>query len=97
MSERKGSNKTRAVREALVVPGDGVVVSAADFKARCLQLMDRVQQERSEVVVTRYGRPVAKLVPYEEEPASPLGWLRGTVTMRGDIVAPLDESWDADA
>ena len=91
--------KTRRVRESLAVPGeDGTTVSAAEFKTHCLQLMDRVQQERSEVVVTKYGRPVAKLVPYESaEAASPIGFLRGTVTVLGDIVGPTGEVWDADA
>lgn len=90
--------KTRRVREALTIPGEpALTVSAAEFKTHCLQLMDRVQQERSEVVVTKYGRPVARLVPYEPEPAPVLGHLRGTVTYYGDIVSPTGESWDADA
>jgi prevent-host-death family protein len=91
------SKKDRKVREALPVSADATVVSAAEFKTHCLQLMDKVQQERGEVVVTKYGRPVAKLVPYEEEPADIFGWLRGTVTYYGDIISPLDEVWDADA
>lgn len=90
------SRKSRKVREAISVPEGTTVVSAAEFKTHCLQLMDRVRQERSEVVVTRYGRPVAKLVPYEEEPASPFGWLQGTVTIHGDIIGPIGEVWDAD-
>ncbi|HEV2147985.1 MAG TPA: type II toxin-antitoxin system Phd/YefM family antitoxin [Longimicrobiaceae bacterium] len=98
MDDPKPKGRTRKVREALSVPGEGEVVSAADFKTRCLQLMDRVQQERTEVVVTRYGRPVAKLVPYEPaESVSPFGALRGTVTYHGDVVAPVDEAWEADA
>lgn len=97
MSDSRKSGKTRKVKEARMVPTDVTVMSAAEFKTHCLQLMDRVQRERSEVVVTKYGRPVAKLVPYEEEPASPLGWLRGTVTVQGDIVGPVDEAWEADA
>lgn len=90
--------KPGEVREALHVPGEEeTTVSAAEFKARCLQLVERVQQERSEVVVTRYGRPVAKLVPYGEEPGDLFGHLRGTVTYHGDVVGPVGEAWDADA
>lgn len=90
------SKKTRKVRETLSVPDGAAVVSAAEFKTHCLQLMDQVRQERSEVIVTKYGRPVAKLVPYEEEPVSPFGWLRGTVTIHGDIIGPTGEVWEAD-
>ena len=41
-------------------------VSAATFKARCLELMDRVCETGAEYVVTKHGRSVARLVPYEE-------------------------------
>ncbi len=90
------SRKTRKVREALAVPSDTPVVSAAEFKTHCLQLMEQVRQERREVIVTKYGRPVARLVPYEEEHVSPFGWLRGTVTIHGDIIGPTGEVWEAD-
>jgi prevent-host-death family protein len=99
MDESRPKAKPRRVREALFVPGtDELVVSAADFKTHCLQLMDRVQRERVEVVVTRYGRPAARLVPYEPaEAVSPFSVLRGTVTFHGDVVEPTGEAWEADA
>jgi prevent-host-death family protein len=71
-------------------------VSAGDFKTRCLQLIEQVRQERTEVVVTRYGKPVARLVPYEAAPVSAVGHLAGTVLSYGDLVSPLDDAWDAD-
>ena len=39
-------------------------VAAAEFKAKCLELMDRVRETGTEYVVTKHGVPVAKLVPY---------------------------------
>ncbi len=41
------------------------MISASEFRERCLQLMDEVQRERTEVVITKHDRPVAKLVPAE--------------------------------
>ena len=41
------------------------VISASEFRERCLQLMDQVQRERTEVVITKHDKPVAKLVPAE--------------------------------
>jgi prevent-host-death family protein len=70
-------------------------VPATAFKDSCLQLIERVQQTREEIVVTKYGRPVAKLVAFQEGKAPIFGFLEGSVTIRGDIVAPLDEEWDA--
>jgi prevent-host-death family protein len=70
-------------------------VPATAFKDSCLQLIERVQQTREEIVVTKYGRPVAKLVAFQEGKAPIFGFLEGSVTIRGDIVAPLHEEWDA--
>jgi prevent-host-death family protein len=71
-------------------------VSATVFKDSCLQLIERVRQTREEIVVTKYGRPVAKLVAFRESNAPLFGFLEGSVTIAGDIVGPVGETWDAD-
>jgi prevent-host-death family protein len=73
-------------------------VAAAEFKARCLKLMDEVQTTRRPVVITKRGKPVAKLVPVEEnEPRRPIfGCMKGTVTIHGDIIGPIDLDWHAE-
>jgi prevent-host-death family protein len=71
-------------------------VPASAFKDSCLQLIDRVGQTREEIVVTKYGRPVAKLVAFEEGKAPLFGHLSGSVTIHGDVVAPLNVEWDAE-
>jgi prevent-host-death family protein len=71
-------------------------ISAADFKAKCLKLMDSVERDRIQVIITKRGRPVARLVPYEENPPSLFGFMAGTGTISGDIVASLDETWHAE-
>lgn len=93
------SKPPSAVREAVApyLPADEEWVSAGEFKTHCLRLIERVERERGEVVVTRYGRPVARLVPYEAAPAPLLGHLAGAVTRYDDIVSPVDEAWEADA
>jgi prevent-host-death family protein len=70
-------------------------IAAGQFKAQCLQLMDRVKQTHEEIVITKHGRPVAKLVPVEEQGSSFIGYMRGSVVVSGDIVAPVDEDWEA--
>lgn len=70
---------------------------AGQFKTHCLQLLDQVKEKRSEIIVTKRGKPVAKLVPLDENsPAELLGYLRGSVTIDGDVTLPVGESWDAD-
>ena len=72
-------------------------IAAGVFKARCLTLLDDVQRSRKEIVITKRGKPVARLVPVEKTAApSPWGWMKGTIEIRGDIVGPTGEVWDAD-
>jgi len=71
-------------------------VPATEFKAKCLELMDRVAQRRETFVITKRGKPVAKLVPVERKPEEPLfGRLRHLVDEIGDIMSPVvpPEAW----
>ena len=71
-------------------------ISAAEFKSRCLKIMDEVNESHEEVVITKHGKPVAKLVPYSSKPAKSIfGYMEKTVKVEGDITKPLDELWDA--
>jgi prevent-host-death family protein len=70
-------------------------IPAGEFKAKCLAIMDDVQQRGGAYVITKRGIPVAKLVPARVEPRPLLGSMKGTVATRGDLVSPLDEPWDA--
>lgn len=72
-------------------------VPAAVFKAECLKLMDEVARTGQPVVITKHGKPVAQLVPVPAEPKSLFGYMRNTVTIKGDVVAPTGESWSADS
>ncbi len=72
-------------------------IAAGEFKARCLQLMNEVRQRHISLVITKRGKPVARLVPVDEAPPPLFGFMKGSVHIRGDIVAPTGESWDADA
>lgn len=74
-------------------------VAASELKNAWHEYLDRVDQGNEEIVVTRYGKPVAKLVPYvpSEGGTGMFGCLSGTVTVRGDIVTGTGELWEADA
>jgi len=72
-------------------------VGAAEFKARCLELVDHVRQTRAEYVVTRHGRPVAKLGPVDDAGVgSPLDSLRGTVLKFDRPLDPIEATWSVD-
>jgi prevent-host-death family protein len=68
-------------------------IGAGEFKTRCLALLDEIAEKREELVVTKRGRPVARVVPMEEPSRAKF---EGSLTFDGDIVAPLDADWNAD-
>lgn len=75
-------------------------IPAAEFKANCLKIMDEVEKSHDPVIITKRGRPVAKLVPVESPGAKrkPLfGYMAGEATLLGDVVSMPKTVWEADA
>lgn len=70
-------------------------ISAAQFKAECLKLMDEVEKTRQPIIITKHGRPVAQLAPVPTDRDSLFGYMRGTMRINGDVLAPLDVEWSA--
>ena len=72
-------------------------VPAGEFKTHCLELITEVSKHRREVIITKHGKPVAKLVSFDETPQKLFGLMADTGVITGDIVSPTDAQWDADA
>jgi len=72
-------------------------MAAGEFKARCLQVMDQVSSTRRPVLITKRGKPVAKLVPADETRPEVFDSLKGKIEILGDIVSPVAplEDWEA--
>jgi prevent-host-death family protein len=72
-------------------------IGAAEAKTQLLRLLEEVERTREPVTITKRGKPLAQLVPMKaSEPSSFIGFLRGTVTVQGDIVEPIDPDWEAE-
>jgi len=69
-------------------------MGAAKFKAQCLALFDKLSPEG--IVITKHGKPVARVLPYPQQPEAMIGALRDKIIVRGDILS-TGKSWDADA
>lgn len=72
-------------------------IPAGEFKTKCLKLMDNVQRTRKPITITKRGKPVARLVPVEEEKGEWFGRLKGQMRIVGDIESPIDlpEAWES--
>jgi prevent-host-death family protein len=71
-------------------------IPAGQFKAKCLSIMDRVQKTGESVLITKHGKPVARLLPAESEAEDVFGYMSGKVKIVGDIVGPITplDDWE---
>lgn len=69
-------------------------ISASRFKEQCLSLLDRVDPEG--IVITKHGKPVAKLIPIQSDSAGLIGRFKGKIKIKGNILS-TGVSWDAES
>jgi prevent-host-death family protein len=71
-------------------------MAAGKFKAECLAVMDEVSQTGEAVLITKHGKPVAKLVAPDNPADDVFGFMAGKVKIVGDIVRPVTplEDWE---
>ena len=98
------SHPRARVREDLTMVSDhGTLldmeeIAISKFKATCLSVLERVRRTRKPVLITKFGKPIAEVVPppVPERPARWLGAMAGTLRINGDIVSPAsdEEDWE---
>ena len=77
-------------------PNGPRTIKASEFKARCLKLMDEVAENGEEIVITKNGKPVAKLTAFRERPKTLFGIDKDRLIILGDIISPIDVEWEAE-
>jgi len=70
-------------------------IKASEFKAKCLHLMDVVNETNEEILITKNGVPVSRLVPYKVKKATLFG-LHSNQIKSSDGIYSTDEQWDVD-
>jgi len=70
-------------------------IQAEKFKAQCRALLDEVALTNEPLVITKHGKPVAKLLPFDNKKDSTDASLKGLATFIGDIISPIDDEWEA--
>ena len=73
-------------------------VSTAQFQQECIQFLDAVHVQHTEIIITKHGKPWAKLMAVEELPSSQpfLGALSGVGATIGNLLEPFDDEWECD-
>ncbi len=74
-------------------------IAISEFKAKCLALLEQVRKTKKPIRITRFGKPVADVVPPSppKKRASWLGSMAGTMEIVGDIVSPVIDLKDIEA
>ena len=70
-------------------------IPTTEFKTRCLALLREVAENHETLIVTKHGKPVARVLPYSAP--SDVNLLRDSVLFETDLVSPIDEAWDVEA
>ncbi len=71
------------------------IIQAGKFKVECLKIMSDVQAKKYSIIITKRKKPIAKLVPVEENHTLLFGKMKGTAHINGDLTLPIGEKWDA--
>ncbi len=77
-------------------PSGARSIKASEFKAKCLKLMDDVAESGEELIITKYGRPTARLLPFRRGFEDWFGADRDRIKILGDIISPIDVEWEAE-
>jgi prevent-host-death family protein len=73
-----------------------ITIPAGEFKAKCLALLDDVAQTNEKIIITKYGKPVAQVVPLDIIPEDKNNPLKNSILFENDIISPSGENWDAE-
>lgn len=71
-------------------------IKASEFKAKCLHLMDRVNETNEEIIITKNGKPVSRLLPYKKKVKSLFGLDKGRIHSADSLIEPTGEPWDVE-
>ena len=72
------------------------VIKASEFKAKCLRLMDVVNETNEEIIITKNGKPVSRLLPYRQQVDSLFGLHKDKLHSRDTLIEAVDEQWSAE-
>jgi prevent-host-death family protein len=71
------------------------IISVSDFKAHCLDYLTQMNNNNSDIIITKRGKPFAKVEPIiEKKTGFFYGKMKNKITLKGDIIEPIDVDWE---
>jgi len=70
-------------------------IKASEFKEKCLQIMNEVNETGDEVIITKNGKPVSKLVPFKIPVSSLFGQHKHQIKSKDSLIESVNETWNA--
>lgn len=71
-------------------------IKASEFKAKCLHLMDVVNETNEEIIITKNGKPVSRLLPFKTQVQSLFGLDKGHIQSSDDLIDSVGGDWDVE-
>jgi len=71
-------------------------MNASVFKAKCLGIMDEINKTGEEIIITKNGRPVSRLLPFRNKPKTLFGLHASSIHASDDLIEPVNENWEAE-
>lgn len=71
-------------------------MKASVFKAKCLGIMDEINETGEEIIITKNGHPVSRLLPFRNKPKTLFGLHASGIHASDDLIEPVNESWGAE-
>jgi hypothetical protein len=70
-------------------------IGISQFKLRCLEIIKKLQADHQTIIMTKKDKPIAEAVSLDNKKVSLFGMLKGKAEIKGDLIASIDEKWDA--
>ena len=71
------------------------VIPAGKFKAQCLSLLKEISQKRNSIIITKYGKPIAQVIPVNDSQETVHNTLKDSILFEKNLIDPIDVDWEA--
>jgi len=71
-------------------------IAISEFKSHCLEILKNLEKTKSSIIITKRNKPIATISPFAKKKLSIFGMLQNKGEIKGDVVSPIEEKWEAE-